>query len=588
MSLDLQERFEALQKVNEELRRKLVDAEETLQRKLSEHESDLESFQQRIEEMKAELSSTKRQEKELRAKERTNSTQISALEVNVAQVTKSLENARQAYTNLQTQYTEQCNESQRYRELLLQRDDEFRGLKDANSLQILELKKWEDEANNWQLQIKHLEDELTQAQVAQAALDEQKQENMMLKETIDRMRFEMDEMRTAAASGNAGSGTASLRGTASKSLGAELLSKMKDGVWEMEESPEAEQEEEEEEAEEEDTEGEEEDVIQTIITRTKRKVASRAKRVETITVNEVKEYSDAGVQHEISTRALKVQTDEEPKIITASFGIQTIHPPSSFMSIQTDPEPTAASPASINAEIQTEEPEPEAHMEEDEAMASSSSTLLPPTPRAQPLEELHPHHQDLPPAYNQVTNEDQDQLAVRVANETLKKWHKGLKLPIEPVPGGISEDAIEDWKTLKEELGVECSAIEKLVEESTRTGLPRSPKTPRGHRHRSRFYNIYNTYVYGDTEGPALLSSGQFLFCIGASAAVAFLVGSSMAPQYAIPGGPVYYDRAAWTSFNSIQAVGEGFPGDGSSRAFWSFLGKLGGGAARQIRGWPT
>lgn len=69
MSLDLQERFEALQKVNEELRRKLVDAEETLQRKLSEHESDLESFQQRIEEMKAELSSTKRQEKELRAKE---------------------------------------------------------------------------------------------------------------------------------------------------------------------------------------------------------------------------------------------------------------------------------------------------------------------------------------------------------------------------------------------------------------------------------------------------------------------------------------------------------------------------------------
>ncbi len=69
ISLDLQERVEALQRVNDDLRRKLSDAEETLQRKLGEHESDLESLQQRFEEMKSELSATKRQEKELRAKE---------------------------------------------------------------------------------------------------------------------------------------------------------------------------------------------------------------------------------------------------------------------------------------------------------------------------------------------------------------------------------------------------------------------------------------------------------------------------------------------------------------------------------------
>lgn len=69
ISLDLQERVEALQRVNDDLRKKLGDAEETLQRKLGEHESDLEDMQQRLEEMKSELSATKRQEKELRAKE---------------------------------------------------------------------------------------------------------------------------------------------------------------------------------------------------------------------------------------------------------------------------------------------------------------------------------------------------------------------------------------------------------------------------------------------------------------------------------------------------------------------------------------
>lgn len=328
------------------------------------------------------------------------------------------------------------------------------------------------------------------------------------------------------------------------------------------------------------------------------KVSSRAKRVETITLDEVKEYSDAAIQHELRAQSCQVQTEPEPKVLTASFSAQTDEKPLFAMSIQTDPEPELQRPCTSSVSIQTEEAEPEASTsansqlvdEDDEAMASSSSTLLPPTPKAQPLDELHPHHHDLPPSYHQVAGQDHDDLAVRVADETLKKWHKGLKLPIEPLTGGISEDAIEDWKALKEELGIECSAIEKLVEESTRTGLPRSAKDARGSRHRSRFYNIYNTYVYGDKDGrsSALLSSGQFLFCVGASAAVAFLVGNAMAPQYSIPGGATYYDRAAWTSFNSIQAVGEGFPGDGSSVAFWGFLGKLGGGAARTLRGWPT
>lgn len=69
VSLDMQERLDALGKTNSELGRKLMDAENTLQRKLMDHELDLEEMQLRLEEAKTELAATKREEKELRTKE---------------------------------------------------------------------------------------------------------------------------------------------------------------------------------------------------------------------------------------------------------------------------------------------------------------------------------------------------------------------------------------------------------------------------------------------------------------------------------------------------------------------------------------
>ena len=69
ISLDYEQRIEALQRVNTELGRKLVDAERMLQIKLAEHESELEDMESRLEEFKSELSATKREEKELRSKE---------------------------------------------------------------------------------------------------------------------------------------------------------------------------------------------------------------------------------------------------------------------------------------------------------------------------------------------------------------------------------------------------------------------------------------------------------------------------------------------------------------------------------------
>jgi hypothetical protein len=110
-----------------------------------------------------------------------------------------------------------------------------------------------------------LERDLEVLSIAQAQLDEQKQQNLFLKETIDRVRYEMDEMRNAAPGNIAGSGLSSAANTISKSLGAELMGKMKfdmDSDEDPEEGDTA--------VEDEDTEGEEEDVVETIITKRKR------------------------------------------------------------------------------------------------------------------------------------------------------------------------------------------------------------------------------------------------------------------------------------------------------------------------------
>ncbi|KAI1796865.1 hypothetical protein LXA43DRAFT_491072 [Ganoderma leucocontextum] len=589
VSLDMEQRLDALQRLNTDLGRKLLEAEHTLQNRLAEHEQELEDMQIRLEEARSELSATKREEKELRSKERQNTTQIAALESEIAKLQKSLDSARSSYQSLQKQYQEQCAESERYRNVLRRRDQEIKDHQEAAQLHSVEVNKWLREQANYDERIATVEAELVIAQQAQTQLDEQKQENMMLKETIDRMRFDMDELRNNAHGiEKGGSGTASAHGSVSKSLGAELLSKMKDGKWELEDDDDDEEPNSLElEITPEDDDTESEDYVQTIITRTKRKVASRVKKIETFRMDETTEYSDTGTQHEPDefTSTTSVQTDPAPKILTASFSVQTDAQSVFSMSIQTEPEPIPIPVVviTVEREIQTDDVQPEPSTsgttseEEDDALASSSSTLIPPTPKAH-QEHLHP---DLPPAYDKVTGDD---LAVR---EYLKTYHPGLPVPIVALPDGISEEAIEDYKAFKEDTGVSCAAIEKLIEETSRNSPPRPRDSKNSRRKSGRFYNIYNTYVYGDPDGGSVTKSGQLLICVGASALVAFLMGQAMAPQYSVPGGPTYYDRAAWSSFNSIQASGEGFSGD-STAAVWSFLGKLGGDAARTLGGWSA
>jgi hypothetical protein len=303
-----------------------------------------------------------------------------------------------------------------------------------------------------------------------------------------------------------------------------------------------------------------------------------------------------------------IQTEPVHKVLGTTTGTQTnMSPTSASISTQTD---ISIPRVTMEVDVQTEEsnisrsPSPQ---EDDEALASSSSTVLPPTPKAisSPLDLLTPNcSPDLPPSYNQVTSETlfhdlhildtedpsfshildpQKRRDLCIAVETLRSWHNGLKMPLR-LPVGVSADILEDWRALKAEVGIGCRVLDRMLEDAAASAASSRPKS-------SRFYNIYNTYVYGSDRMAGKLPWGGLashaLLCVGASAVVFFAMSPFLAHQYVIPGGPTYYDRAAWSSFNTMHATGEGFSSEGTV-AVWNFLGRLGGGAARIARGWPT
>ena len=139
------------------------------------------------------------------------------------------------------------------------------------------------------------------------------------------------------------------------------------------------------------------------------------------------------------------------------------------------------------------------------------------------------------------------------------------------------EEVAREWQALKEELGVECAVMDKIVA-SSEWSSPNGKKDKR----RSRFYNICNTYMYGDNSSSSSSNSssvtirmaGQALMVVGVSVLAMLMMSPYMVLHYSVPGGVTYYDLAVWHSFNSMQAAGEGFLPDGTA-AVWNFLGGL-------------
>lgn len=288
-------------------------------------------------------------------------------------------------------------------------------------------------------------------------------------------------------------------------------------------------------------------------------------------------------EHKPSVTTLSIQTDPEPEPaplpIVRSYEVQTepeTKPLLASSQVQTDPEQAA---------------ERGSTQDSDDELASSSSTVRPSTPRPS-------LPRDAPPSYDQALSRqalaralegstlDYSQVKgpmryeLKVAEATLKQWHKGATIPFEPLPEGISLEAVEQWAKLKKDLGAECMVFDKIVAASKKVAkVPAQPQKKSSSRR--RFYNIYNTYFYNKTDNA--LSSFATPVIVGFVFSTVMFLALSPASPYVVPGMPTYEDRAYWTAFHALDAAGEGFV-NGKADAVWTVVGRLLLGSADVVR----
>lgn len=296
--------------------------------------------------------------------------------------------------------------------------------------------------------------------------------------------------------------------------------------------------------------------------------------------------TQTNAEPKLSVTTSSMQTDPEPELesrpLLRSSEIQTepeIKRVWASAEVQTDPEQTSQSLERTSSQ------------DSDDELASSSSTVRPSTPKPfQP--------RDAPPSYDQALSRqalaralegstlDYSQVKesmryeLKVAEATLKQWHKGASIPFEPLPKGISVEAVEQWAKLKTELGAECMVLDKIVAASKKVCNP-SPQPQKKSFSGRRFYNIYNTYFYNKTD--SALSSYATPVIVGFVFSTVMFLTLSPASPYAVPGMPTYQDRAYWTAFHALDAAGEGFA-NGKSDAVWTVFGRLLLGSADIVR----
>ncbi|TNY17193.1 hypothetical protein DMC30DRAFT_137154 [Rhodotorula diobovata] len=306
------EQFQQLVRHAQDLARKLRETEARFQASASAYEQEVSDLEGRLEEARAELQAKRREEKELRSVEKEHLQQISSLEGDIAKLTKSLERSREAYDGMKRNYTATCEEAERLRALVAETRRENRAAEEAMQSHALQVQQFERDRELLQQAIARLEVDLADARRAQDSLDDQKQENLLLKETIDQLRFEIEEMRSVGRKsgfleggpggvGAFASPSKTLADSISKSLGREIASQM--AAQESESSE-----------EEEDTAGD--DDVDDIIVTTHRRIKKRGKK-------------SGGASEPLVTHV-------ETSVSVCDVDIQTDPVPSREMAMQTD------------------------------------------------------------------------------------------------------------------------------------------------------------------------------------------------------------------------------------------------------------
>ncbi|KAG8746544.1 hypothetical protein FRC10_004678 [Ceratobasidium sp. 414] len=619
-SLAPEDLLQALQKSHAELARKAADSERRMQNRLAERETEIAELEAQLDDLKTELSSSRREEKELRVKERASMAQFATFESEIQKLQKSLDHLRAQYSSMQKQYQEQCTETERMRNLLRRKEQEMKGADDRAYVHEGEVQKWAREREALENSIESLEVELNVTRQAVNELDEQKQENLLLKETIDRMRFDLDALRAGMGPSAAHEG----QGTLSRSLANEI----REGFERREREREREEAHDADEVdgivvEHQGGEGSEDGYIETTITTSRKRVGTRSKPVIRLDDGNMREYVDASAQHDESeflttagvqhqesefSAIAEVQTDvkvvrntevatEPPRLQDVEIG--TEHPHMQNAGIETEarefidansgtetPEvrevQTEAwagiecgvgpdSVGGVDMGVGTEVPEV-THAEVGtgagvgagpgtcEAEVQTDLELIPSPCVPTAITTAVPGPADLPPPYPQAAE-----------SGVLKRWHSRRT---HRAPGSVH--AREEWAALKRLVGVECQVIERVIEGQDIDNLVEDKDDEDTEPTPSRARKLFRV-SFEFTSWPYLLTHAVMGFGVWSLAAA--VVVNQLVPQT-----PTYADRMNWSAYNNYAgALGEGLVGRNGDSTIWSMIERLVLGAAVRV-----
>lgn len=260
-------------------------------------------------------------------------------------------------------------------------------------------------------------------------------------------------------------------------------------------------------------------------------------------------------------------------------------------------------------DIQTDIVEEE---EEEESKAESSSSAQAPTDEPPAYPGPSSPHSSLADkareAQEHAEKEEQAELAV------LRKWHRSLDVMdmkdiLMHSPRGslsVSKEIMKDWARVQRAAGVDCSVVDRLLQNAAAAGVIDGEDEEEEEEEDKTIFEGSATRLSSlrrlSTHLPNLptnikLSSyiPQTLIVTSLSVLFGVMLAPHMGNQMNEPiGGANYYDRRAWSTFNTLGGGGEGFPGfaiggnQGADGALWKVLEAVVGGGARIARGLPT
>ncbi|CAB5215869.1 unnamed protein product [Rhizophagus irregularis] len=180
-----------------DLTKRLKESERHLASVARQHEDRIEELQHKLDETKADLATKKREIQDHKSKEKTNLHQISALEGEIQKVGKNLSSQKQLYSHLKRQYEEQCEEAEKLKDLVRIKEEELSNTERNLTFFSMERRAWTEDRERLESALIKLEKNAEAAQQHENELVRQRDENLYLKETIDKLKLDLEEIRSS-------------------------------------------------------------------------------------------------------------------------------------------------------------------------------------------------------------------------------------------------------------------------------------------------------------------------------------------------------------------------------------------------------